>query len=425
MNGRKDFIDTLQTTIRGLKEDGIITSEQLKEKIEVPIEWFYSDGVDRRILARTMDNICEKVNPNYKSSIKTSYLINAIKICESNGIVKIEVTGKDNWTRFYLSDSSLHHMGKIENFDSNEFIKEMQNTIIKQRKNRLKRKLGVLQNEDIQEILNIVYDQKQQENETKGLSISLSEMIENFGEYYRYLYNEKEQIKAKDIEVIPGGLIQQNIDQIPYAKTIENIEKEKNERVNEVYQFEERDNIFRQLNPIKIISFDSIDKDKQIQKGTYTSYIYPNKRENGGYFLLSEPYQGDKASRAVYVSDEHIETLNGGGKNPNFWVDIAREYLEMSSQEFHEEPSTYTFKHGTLDTYATRMKYIITGDIAPNATKGLIYSAKTNLSKLFGIEINKQSLKEIASRVTREDIDEARKMIMPQTQEKYLGGREE
>ena len=97
----------------------------------------------------------------------------------------------------------------------------------------------------------------------------------------------------------------------------------------------------------------------------------------------------------------------------------------MSSQEFHEEPSTYTFKHRTLDTYATRMKYIITGDIAPNATRGLIYSAKTNLSKLFGIEINKQRLSKIASGVTREEIEEARRTIMPQTQEKNLGGREE
>ena len=424
MDGRKDFRDTLQTTIKELQEDGIITSEQLKEKIRVPIEWFYSNGVDRRILTKTMDNICGKVNPNYKSSTKKSYVIDTVNICESKGSIKVEVIGRDNWTRFYISDLSLHHKGKIEDFTGNEFIEEMQNTIVEQKQYRLKNRLRDLSDGEIKRILRIMYDQKQQENEAKGLSISLSEMIENFGEYYRYLYNEKEQAKAKDVEITPGGLIQQDVDQIPYTRTTKNSENERNERVNEIYPFEERDNIFRQLKPIKIISFDSIDEDRKIQKGTYTSYIYPNKRENGGYFLISEPYQGDKASRAVYVSDEHIETLNAGDENPNFWVDIARKYLEMSSQEFHEEPSTYTFKHRTLDTYATRMKYIITGDIAPNATRGLIYSAKTNLSKLFGIEINKQSLSKIASEITREEIEEARRVIMPQTQEKDRGGRE-
>ena len=68
MDERKDFIDTLQTTIRGLQEDGIITSEQLEENIEVPLEWFYSSGIDRRILSKTFENICEKVNPGYKKS---------------------------------------------------------------------------------------------------------------------------------------------------------------------------------------------------------------------------------------------------------------------------------------------------------------------------------------------------------------------
>ena len=197
------------------------------------------------------------------------------------------------------------------------------------------------------------------------------------------------------------------------------------ERVNEIYPFEERDQIFRQLKPMEIISFDSIDGEGQVQRGTYTSYVYANRRENGGYFIISEPYRGDKSCRAVYLSEEQKMHFQEGEENTDFWVDMARAYLEMSGQEFHDEPSTYTFKHRALEPYAARMQYIISGDIDSNVSKSVIYSAKMNLSKLFGIEMNKQKLSEIASEVSREEIDEARRAVMPQTKEQSVGGREE
>ena len=270
-----------------------------------------------------------------------------------------------------------------------------------------------------------MHDQRQQENEAEGLSIALSEMIENFGEYYKYLYSEKEQAEKEDIEVTSGGLIEQDVDSMPYTRTTGKGGGEKTERVNEIYPFEERDSIFRQLKPMKIISFDSIDEDRQVQRGTYTSYIYHNNRDNGGYFLISEPYRGDRACRAAYISDEYIKTLDDGEGNTNFWVDIARGYLEMSGQEFHDEKSTYTFKHRTLDTYAARLQYIISGKIDSNVSKSVIYSAKMNLSQLFGIEISKQRLSQIASGVTREEVSEVRRAIMPQAQVLSVGGREE
>ena len=164
--------------------------------------------------------------------------------------------------------------------------------------------------------------------------------------------------------------------------------------VNEIYPFEQRDAIFRDLNPMKIISFDSIDEEGRVQRGTYTSYVFTNPRENRGYFIISEPYRGDKSCRGVYLSDKFVEDLNGGEENSNFWVDITRIYLEMSGQEFHDEPSTYTFRHRALEQYAARMKYIISGEIDPNVSKSVIYTAKMNLSKLFGIEMNKQKLSE-------------------------------
>ena len=425
MDERKDFIETLQTMIRGLQEDGMITSEQLKEGIEIPLEWFFSRGIDRRILSKTFENICAKINPGYNKALKRIYAIDTVRIIERNGKIGIQVLGRDNWTFFNISDEGFHQKGRIETFDSHEFITELQNTMREAKRDKLKTRFDNLSDEEIQNILSTIYDQRQRENEEKGLAISLSEMIQNFGEYYRYLWSEKEQAEKKDIEVTSGGLIEQDVDQMPRTRTRSGDGGGTPERVNEIYPFEQRDAIFRDLNPMKIISFDSIDEEGRVQKGTYTSYVFTNPRENRGYFIISEPYRGDKSCRGVYLSDKFVEDLNGGEENSNFWVDITRIYLEMSGQEFHDEPSTYTFRHRALEQYAARMKYIISGEIDPNVSKSVIYTAKMNLSKLFGIEMNKQKISEIASEVSREEIDEARRAIMPQTKEQSVGGREE
>ena len=424
MDERKDFIDTLQTTIRGLQEDGIITSEQLKEKIEVPLEWFYSSGIDRRILSKTFENICEKVNPGYKKATNRNYAINTVKLSEYDGKIRLKIVGRDKWTFFDISDESSHTQGKIQTFSSDEFIEEMNNTIRRDKYGKLRNKFPHLSHEDLQDVMDLLYDSKQQENTTKGLSTSLSEMIENFGEYYRYLYNEKQLTEKEGIKVTSGGLIEQDVDQMSYTRTVAGSGGGSVERVNEIYPFEERDHIFRQLKPMEIISFDSIDGEGQVQRGTYTSYVYANRRENGGYFIISEPYRGDKSCRAVYLSEEQKMHFQEGEENTDFWVDMARAYLEMSCQEFHDEPSTYTFKHRALEPYAARMQYIISGDIDSNVSKSVIYSAKMNLSKLFGIEINKQRLGKIVNEVSKEELDEVRGTLIPQAKEQNVGGIE-
>lgn len=430
MDERKTFLETLQKTIRELQEAGIITEEQLKQKIDIPIGWFYSRDIDRNIMSRTMDNICGKINPNYSQRTKIKPFIDYVRICERNGKIIVEVPGRDGWTYFGLDDNSFHKEGKISYFSSDEFIQEMYKTIIESKREKIKVKTKNLSEEEISNIMEIMFDQKQQENETKGLSISLSEMIENFGEYYRYLHEEKEQMQTEsnEIQVVSGGLIEQDVDQMDNTRARGNLGtggNGKTERVNEIYPFEERDNIFRSLKPIQIISFDSIDENRQIQRGTYTSYVYRNKRENGGYFLISEPYKGDKACRAVYLTDEYINSLQEGEPNNDFWIDIARTYLELSGQDFHDEKSTYTFKHRALDTYSAKMKYIVSGEIDPNVSRSVIYSAKMNLSQLFGIDINKKKLTEIATQAIRSEIEAARRFITPRIQEKGVGGREE
>ena len=428
MDERKTFLETLQKTIRELQEAGIITEEQLKQKIDIPIGWFYSRDIDRNIMSKTMDNICSKINPNYSQKTKIKPFIDNVRICERNGKIIVEVPGRDGWTYFCLDDNCFHKEGKIAYFSSEEFTQEMYKTIIESKREKIKSKTKNLSDEEISYIMEIMLDQRQQENETKGISLSLVEMIENFGEYYKYLYEEKRQTENNEIQVVSGGLIEQDIDQMDNTRARGNlgtVGNGKTERVNEIYPFEERDNIFRSLKPIQIISFDSIDENRQVQRGTYTSYVYRNKRENGGYFLISEPYKGDKACRAVYLTDEYINSLQEGEPNNDFWIDIARTYLELSGQDFHDEKSTYTFKHRALDTYSAKMKYIVSGEIDPNVSKSVIYSAKMNLSQLFDADIDKKKMGEIAAKAIKREMDAVRKFIVPRTEEKSVGGREE
>ena len=425
MNEGKTFLDELQDTIKRLQNDGIITAEQIEAGLDVPIEWFFSKGIDRRILSKTMDNICRKVNPAYQKASKKSYDINTIKIIEKNGETFFQISGRDNWTVFNIASQSFHQKAKIETFDEKEFIRELQTTMRESKEYKLQNRLENLSDKQIQEVLRIMYDQRQQINEEKGLGLSLAEMIENFGEYYRYLYNEKEQAEKQDMEITSGGLIEQDVDTIPFTRSGSGSHRERNERVNEIYPFNDRDNIFRQLNPMQIISFDSVDEDKHVQRGTYTSYVYRNKRENGGYFIVAEPYRGDKACRVVYLTDEYVKSLQEGEEDSKFWVNISRTYLEMSGQEFNDEKSTYTMKHRALDTYAAKLQYIISGEKNPNVSNRVIYSGKIILSKLFGVEMNKQSLGEIASDTSREEIDAARRIILTERQEISQGGRAE
>lgn len=423
MDKGKTFLDKLQEVIKNLQEDGIITQEQLEEKIEIPIEWLYSKGIDRNVMTKTMDNICAMINPAYKKNPKKTYAINSIRICEKNGKIMIEVPGRDNWTCFYLSDDNYHKRGKTSYFSSEEFIHEIYKTMLEEKQNKLKQNIDSLSTEEVMNLLSIVYDRTQKENELKGLSISLSEMIENFGQYYRYLNNEPNEIKKElqsEVKAINGGLIEQETD----TRISSESSNSSGERKNEIYPFEERDMIFRKLKPLQVISFDSIGEDGKVINGTYTSYVYKNQRENGGYFIITEPYQGDKESRGTYLTDKDLQEMQEGEGNSNVFVDIARYYLEMSKQEFSKEKGTYTFKHRDLKNYAARMKYIISGEIDPNVSKNIIHSAKLNLNQLFGTNIDKKKLSKIADSVTEQEIDEARSIITPKTVEQDVGGRE-
>lgn len=423
MAERKTFLDTLQKTVRDLEKDGIITQEQLNEKIDIPIEWLYSRGIDRVAMAKAMDNICRIINPAYKNTVKSTYAINHIRICDKNGKIVIEVPGRDDWTCFYLSDGNYHKKSKISYFSSEEFAEEIYKTMLETKLNKIKQNTDSLSTDEIMHLLNIIYDQSQKENGLKGISISLSEMIENFGQYYRYLYDEKKQTRGKlSSKVVNGGLAEQGIEP-QFSSVNSSKSNEKTERKNEIYPFEERDMIFRRLMPLKIISFDSIGEDGEVIKGTYTSYVYKNQRENGGYFLISEPYQGDKSNRAVYLTEEFIQSMKEEDED-NIWADMARFYLEMSTQDFDNTSGTCKFNHGSLENYEARMQYIVSEKITPNVPKSIIYSAKLNLARLFGTNIGKKKLGKIAESVTNQEINEARSIITPKTVEQDVGGRE-
>ena len=424
MDERKDFIKILQETIQKLQEAGIITDEQLKEGIEVPIEWFYSSGIDRRILSKTFENICKKVNTDYQKSINKNYAIHTISLKAYNGKSRLQIVGKDNWTKFDISDESFHQQGKIQTFNGNEFIQEMIETIKKDKYGKIRETYKQLSHDDIQNIIDLMYDKTEQENLTKGMAESLSEMVQNFGEYYQYIQNEKKEVEKGEIKVTAGGLIEQDVDKLSYTRTGLHEGNTKTERVSEIYPFEERDAIFRGLQPIEIIAFDSIDEEGKVQKGSYTSYVFENYRENGGYFLISEPYRGDKSCRAVYVSEEKKEQLQEGEENPNFWVDTARAYLEMSCLEFQNEVSTYTFKHRNIQPYAAKMQYIISGKTDPNISKGVLYSSKMALSKLFGVQIDKKQLEAIISDVMKSDILSIQDILTSPRKEHEVGGEE-
>ena len=407
MNVRKSFIETLEEVLNKLVEEGIITEEQLKNKIQIPFEWLYSKGIKRDDLSVAMDRICRRINPAYREKDKTSKSIETLNVLKRDGNTILEVCGRDNWTFFRISDDMTHKNGKISYFTTEEFLGELYITKIINMRRQINKKVK-LPEDELNSIMNLIYSETQRENELNGLSVSLNDMMLNLGEYYKYMAEEKqEHDEAK--KIINGGLIEQEKDQIG-PRGIRESSGEIRSRKSDVYSIEEREEIFRKLGPEKIIQFDSIDEDRHVIQSSYLTYLFRNPRQNGGYFLISEPLSGDRETRAVYLTDEYVETMQDGEDEAKFWTEIARCYLEMSRNQFAKEQGTHVFRHEGLEAYEQRMRGVIAND--NNVDNKAKWSARYALSHLFGTSMNEERLRQMAETATLEDVNEARTVIM-------------
>lgn len=438
MDERKSFMETLEETINKLVSEGVITEEQLAKKITIPFEWLYSAGIHRSDLSTAMDNICKSINPNYKSNKKYSSSIEKVGILKRDGNLILDVNGRDNWTFFCISEDTQYKGGKIAYFTSEEFLEELYKAKVENKRSKINRNMALTEYESTL-IMNLIFDKTQKENDMNGLSVSLSDMMKNLGEYYKYIVNEQqtqkemneqeqdeenteeaseeqegqgvEKTESGTSDIIYGGLIEQETDEIGPRGPIINPDSGRT-RKSEIYPIEQREQIFKQLFPQKIIIFDTINEEREVTRGSYMTFLFRNPRENGGYFLISEPLLGDKEARGVYLTDEYIDAMQEGEDPSKFWTELARCYLEMSRLEFSKEKGICVFNHTSLESYQERMSGVIRGNnnISPNSRQ----NSRRSLARLFNTSLENIKLQGIVKGVTTQEIEEARMAVMNQ-----------
>ena len=369
MKQEKPLLETFKEVFDGLEKNGLVTREELEKGFDIPISWLASTGIQRDVIIGAIRNLYEREHPN------NGYILNrfkrnvSINYIERNGKPSLEIfAGKRG---IFITDEKEESEVYKRNVISKDFVTEIP---------KYKRKFLILQDmyqnektkEQATKSVETFYNSYQQQSDLYATPYFLNEMAINFGEYYKWLQEEKKEIENENKEVegpieTMGGLVELRPDEVgPRAAKGDS---ESRERKSDIYTFEQRDTLFRELKPIRIISFDTRDEEGRLIRGAYTCYVYKHNEEdkNKGYFMISEPESGDKETRTVYVTEQEIKEMKEGKENNEFWNSLAREYIEMTRKEFSQKDGTYTFRHCVdLESYKLKMEALIKGPSKQN-----------------------------------------------------------
>ena len=295
---------------------------------------------------------------------------------------------------------------------------------------RIKKKM--VRGNGLQELKEHVCPQNERPMREIGVSYAMNKMGKNLGIYYRYLMEEKKLAeKGTDGEQTPeeiqGGLVLMQKSQIKRVNNENKDSKSHKERVSDIYSFEERSEIFKKLEPFKIIKFDTIDEDSQVIPGAYTTFVFRNPNNKNGFLFINEPYDGDKETRAIFLSEEQFSEIIGGQENIDnkLWCDTARDYIEMSRSDFKDDKTgnKYIFRHRSLENYREMMMGVIKGKEPDKSWKRGKESVDRAKKVLYGGEkiVQQSDVKKIAENdVSEQQVKDARNIIFTP---KYRDGK--
>ena len=399
----KSFLKTLRTYFESKKDADILIGN--KEDIVIPMEWVFTEQIDREVIQRAMVQVLKEHKPRYAENYVSKNLrdyvnknqgqINGWQIGEKreelrrqassqirelslkvgrNGL-QITINGLDNWTKAIISEQPYKE-GAILQISEDEFCEKI---------------LGVLKTDSIQDILNsldiseedkrnvqTIFAARQgspiDEFSLNGIKDSMVQAAENLTEYYEYLTEEKTHSEISTITI--------NQRQGTRGAN-KNISGSSNPgRKSPVYPFVEREQLLRQMNPKHVIYVDGYDQEGKIVKNVYTTFIYENPRGKEGYLLVAEPLEGSHSTRVVYMTKEQFDSFEIS-EDSSRYGEISKHYLEMANDEFSEQENAVRINHGELDVYSDKMRFVITGEASTVIDKQRAYYNKT-LNKIYG-----------------------------------------
>lgn len=399
----KSFLKILRTYFEAKSDKEILVGN--KEDIIIPMEWVFTEKLDRAIIERAMVDVLKAHKPGYEKNyvnrnlheytkqaqgqiyghqigqkefeltkqVNTKIRDISLKIGRSG--LQITVNGLDNWTKAIISEQPYTE-GKILEIGEDEFCERI---------------LGVLKKDSLQEVLDsldisdeerksalTIFAQKTDspidEITLSSIKDSMAQAAENLTEYYEYLSGEKEQAAITTI----------TISQRQGTKSVSRngMGEKAQGRKSPVYPFVEREQLLREMNPEHVIYVDGYDQDGKIIKNVYTTFIYKNPRGKEGYLLVAEPLEGSHSTRVVYMTPEQFEGFKESEQSTGY-AEVSKHYLEMSNDEFSDVPNAIRLNHGELDVYSDKIKYVVAGKESPNIESKKGYYNKT-LNRLYG-----------------------------------------
>lgn len=244
---------------------------------------------------------------------------------------------------------------------------------------------------------------------TQEIPEGLNKMFTDFGEYYKYLQGIKQAGIQDDIKQCPwthhGKIVRQRRD----SKRPDSRGEAYNEtpqRVSDIHPFSERNEIYMNYGPIRVVTYDGVSQEGTEIPCAFTLYIYENPAEREGYLGIVEPYEGNKTTRVFFKTKDEIDSLIKQGKEEiEVFGDLGEEYICMSSQEFDSANRTTTLRHrGELNDFRIRVGSIVGKEKAETSGKRAYYKS---VQKKLGI----LDCRKIVSEVTSEGLMNARGAI--------------
>ena len=257
-------------------------------------------------------------------------------------------------------------------------------------------------------------DSKNRMQLTQKIPEGLNKMFTDFGEYYRYLQGIKQSgIQDDNNTQCPwthhGGIVIQRRDSKGPDFRGEAY-NETPQRVSDIHPFSERNEIYMNYGPIRVVTYDGVSQEGTEIPCAFTLYVYENPAEREGYLGIVEPYEGNKTTRVFFKTKDEIDSLIKKGKEKGkgeveVFEDLGEEYICMSSQEFDSANRTTTLRHrGELNDFRIRVGSIVGKEKAETSGKRAYYKS---IQKKLGM----LDCKKIVSEVTSERLNNARKAI--------------
>ena len=403
----ESFLEILNNYFSNLKETEMLDGEQ--KKITIPMEWLYSSKIDRDIIEQAFISLFCKANKQFKEHLKTDKenygKVHSLEIEKQESGVNFIINANDGGTQTRIkvtsnerSEGGFYGINEEQLYDYILYSYNFKSSI------EMAKKLNLSPEERKKLFKEELSKPELTHYRRKTVKEGMLECAKNLTKYYDYMSKKLMRYEAQT------GIVEQRRD--------ESFKKNRNDfyrdttRKSEIYDFQERESILLDMDPVEIINIDIIE-DNALKKFAYTTYIYENPRDMQGYLFIAEPFEGNHFTRSRFVSKEEYESMQVEEGKSKF-LHISEELVEMSNGECSNSKFTKLFSHTSIEKFKEKFRRIVLGEEIDNPVERIRYKEIDQTLFEGKRKITKQGIKAQIEEVKSSDIPDARAALYGQ-----------